>query len=106
MLFSERYRKVLFMAKAYVGDVLIAESDETIVVEGNHYFPPQSVKREYLTDNSRETACPWKGLASYYDLQVDGKTLSAAGWYYPAPKQAAAEIKDYVAFYPVVKVSS
>lgn len=94
------------MAKAYVGDVLIAESDETIMVEGNHYFPPTSVNREYFSDNSRQTACPWKGLASYYDIAVDGKTLSAAGWYYPDPKEKASQIKDYVAFYPVVSVRS
>ncbi len=94
------------MAKAYVGDVLVAESDETVVVEGNHYFPPESINREFFSDNARATVCPWKGTASYYDLEVDGRRLSAAAWYYPDPKSAAANIKDHVAFYPVVTVET
>ncbi len=94
------------MAKAYVGDTLIAESDSTVMVEGNHYFPPSSIKGDILRDNSRTTSCPWKGEASYYDLDVDGKILPAAAWYYPAPKEKAAEIKDHIAFYPVVKIES
>ncbi len=94
------------MAKAIVGDTIVAESDETVVVEGNHYFPPESVKLELFTENARRTTCPWKGVASYYDIHVDGTTLSAAAWYYPQPKQGAANIENYVAFYPVVTVES
>lgn len=94
------------MAKAYVGDVLIAESDETVIVEGNHYFPPESVKLDLFTENSRQTTCPWKGTASYYDIQVDGTVLPAAAWYYPQPKEKAAQIEDHIAFYPVVTVES
>ncbi len=94
------------MAKAYIGDVLIAESDQTVIVEGNHYFPPESVKLEVFTENSRQTACPWKGVASYYDIQVDGRVLPAAAWYYPQPREKAEQIKDHIAFYPVVTVES
>ena len=93
------------MPQAYVGDTLIAESDETIVVEGNHYFPPESVRSEYLSESSRTTVCPWKGTASYYDVAVDGRELPAAAWYYPAPKEKASAIAGYVAFYPSVKVT-
>lgn len=83
---------------------MIAESDETIVVEGNHYFPPDSVRNEYLSDNSRTTACPWKGVASYHDVNVGGRTLPAAAWHYPSPKEKASAIAGYVAFYPSVTV--
>lgn len=85
---------------------VIAESDQTVVVEGNHYFPPDSVNREFLsalTDLS--THCPWKGDASYYDVVVDGETASNAAWFYPAPFEKATEIRDHIAFYPVVSVS-
>jgi uncharacterized protein (DUF427 family) len=94
------------MAKAYFGDVLIAESDDTVIVEGNHYFPPASVKLDLFTENSRQTTCPWKGVASYYDIQVDGSVLPAAAWSYPEPKEKAAQIQDHIAFYPVVTVES
>lgn len=93
------------MPKAYVGDVLIAESDETIVVEGNHYFPPESVQSEYLSDSARTSVCPWKGTASYYDVSVDGQNLPAVAWYYPSPKERASAIAGYVAFYPAVRVT-
>ena len=82
----------------------LAESDKTIIVEGNHYFPPESVNREYFRDSSTHTTCPWKGLASYYDVVVNGETNRDAAWYYPAPKEAAANIKDYVAFWHGVRV--
>jgi uncharacterized protein (DUF427 family) len=85
-------------------EAVIAESDETVVVEGNHYFPPESVNREYLADNPSQTTCPWKGVASYYDVVVDGKTNSGAAWYYPTPQSAAAEIKDHVAFWKGITV--
>ena len=84
---------------------IIAESDETVVVEGNHYFPPSSIRSEFFTGTDHSTHCPWKGDASYYDVTVDGDTASNAAWYYPTPKEKAAEIKDHVAFYPVVTVS-
>jgi len=83
---------------------VVAESDHTVVVEGNHYFPPQDVRSEYLKPNARHSVCPWKGTASYYDVVVDGERNNAAAWYYPKPSQAAAQIKDHVAFWHGVKV--
>ena len=91
--------------KAIWNGETIAESNDTIVVENNHYFPKDSVKADFLTDSSTHTTCPWKGLASYYTLSVDGKTNPDAAWYYPEPKEAASQIKDYVAFWKGVKVS-
>lgn len=82
----------------------IAESDDTVVVENNHYFPKKSVKTEYLTDSQTHSTCPWKGLASYYSLTVDGQTNTDVAWFYPDPKPAASQIKDYVAFWKGVKV--
>jgi len=90
--------------KAILNGIVLAESDKTIVVEGNHYFPPDSVKREYLQASSKHTTCPWKGQAGYYDVQVNGHVNRDAAWYYPSPKPAAAEIRDYVAFWRGVKV--
>lgn len=78
---------------------VIAESDNTIVVENNHYFPPDSVKKDLFSDSQTSTTCPWKGKAAYYDAMVDDKTISDIAWYYPNPKDAASNIKDYVAFY-------
>lgn len=92
------------MAKAVWNGVVIAESDKTEMVEGNHYFPPESVKREYFADCSRSSVCPWKGTASYYDVVVEGKTNPGAAWYYPSPKNAAANIKDHVAFWGGVQI--
>lgn len=92
--------------KATWNGTVIAESDETVVVEGNHYFPPDAVRREHLADSSKHSTCPWKGEASYYDVVVDGETNPDAAWYYPAPKDAAAEIKDHVAFWRGVEVAS
>jgi uncharacterized protein (DUF427 family) len=90
--------------KAVWNDKVIAESTDTVVVEGNHYFPPESVKKEYLQSSSHTSACPWKGLASYYTLNVDGKTNTDAAWYYPEPKSAAQQIKGRVAFWKGVNV--
>jgi uncharacterized protein (DUF427 family) len=90
--------------KAIWNDAVIAESDNTVVVEGNHYFPSASVKSEYLQPSVTHTICPWKGEASYYDVVVNGETNSDAAWYYPEPKDAAAEIKDRIAFWRGVKV--
>ena len=83
---------------------VIAESDRFESVEGNVYFPPQSVRREYLKQSSTRTVCPWKGVAHYYTLEVDGKENPDAAWYYPEPKAAAAKIRDHVAFWRGVTV--
>jgi uncharacterized protein (DUF427 family) len=91
--------------KAIWNDVTLAQSDETIVVEGNHYFPPDSVKREYLKESDTHTTCPWKGEASYYTVVVGDAVNKDAAWYYPEPKEAAHQIKDYVAFWKGVKVT-
>ena len=90
--------------KAIWHDAVLAESDDTIVIEGNHYFPPDSIKREYFKDSSTHTICPWKGEASYYEVAVDGEVNKDAAWYYPDPKDAAKEIKNYVAFWKGVEV--
>lgn len=86
------------MRAIYNGEV-VAESDETIVVEGTHYFPPSSIRREVFTPTDHSTSCHWKGVASYYTVTVDGRSEENAAWYYPEPKDAAAEIEGYVAFY-------
>ena len=91
--------------KAIWNGKTIAESDETVVVEGNHYFPAESLVREHFEASSTTTICPWKGTASYYSVVVDGETNADAAWYYPEPKSAAAEIKDHVAFWRGVEVS-
>lgn len=91
--------------KAVWNDTVVAESDQGIVIEGNYYFPPDAVKREYFTETQKHTTCPWKGLASYYTLDVNGQQNTDAAWFYPEPKDAAKQIKDYVAFWKGVKVS-
>jgi uncharacterized protein (DUF427 family) len=90
--------------KATWNSAVIAESDATVVVEGNHYFPPDSVNQKNLQPSTTHTRCPWKGEASYYDVVVNGEINKDAAWYYPAPKDAAAEIKDRIAFWRGVKV--
>jgi uncharacterized protein (DUF427 family) len=92
------------MAKAIWNDHVIAESDNTVVVEGNHYFPPESVKPEYLQPSSHTTVCGWKGSANYYDIVVDGQTNPGAAWYYPTPKDAAQQIAGRIAFWKGVHV--
>ena len=87
------------MAKATINGHVVAESDEFEFVEGNVYFPPSSVKTELFTANDSHTTCPWKGVASYYDIVVDGETFHGAAWYYPETKDAANNIRDHVAFY-------
>ena len=94
------------MAKATWNGATLAESDGCEVVEGNQYFPPGAVRREYLRDSSTHTTCPWKGVASYYDVVVNGETNRDAAWYYPAPKDAAAQIKNHVAFWHGVHVEA
>lgn len=92
------------MTKAIWDETPIAESDYCIEVEGNQYFPPDSVKHEFLKSSSTTTSCPWKGEAHYYDVVVNGKVNKDAAWYYPKPKEAASNIKDYVAFWKGVKI--
>jgi uncharacterized protein (DUF427 family) len=94
------------MAKATWGGKVIAESNATKEVEGNQYFPADSVKKEFLKPSSHTSECPWKGTAHYYSLEVNGMRNDNAAWYYPAPKTAAAEIKDYVAFWKGVHVDA
>jgi len=91
--------------KATWQDTILAESDKTIVIEGNHYFPPNSIKREYFSPSETHTTCHWKGIASYFNLRVGDQSNADAAWYYPEPKEAAKLIKDYVAFSRDVKVS-
>ena len=76
--------------------VVLAESDRTIVVEGNHYFPAQSINAEHFNPSDTHTVCSWKGTASYYDIAVDGRVNAGAAWYYPEPKDAARQIAGYV----------
>ena len=92
------------MKAIYNGKVL-AESQDTIVVENNHYFPKESLHKEYFKSSEKHTTCPWKGEASYYTIEVDGKNNTDAAWYYPAPKDAAKEIKDHVAFWRGVEIT-
>ena len=86
-------------------DQVIAESDATVVVEGNHYFPPADIKQEFLRDSDHTSICGWKGTAHYYSIDIDGEVNADAAWYYPQPKTAAAEIAGYVAFWKGVQVS-
>lgn len=90
--------------KATWNGAVLADSDETVVVEGNHYFPPDSLNTEYFQNSDTHTICPWKGQASYYNIVVEGSVNEDAAWYYPNVKPAAAEIKDHVAFWRGVKV--
>ena len=92
------------MPKAVWKDKVIAESDETKMVEGNRYFPPKSVKKQYLEETDYRTTCPWKGKANYYNIKINGDVNENAAWYYPEPKPAASEIKDYVAFWKGVEI--
>lgn len=91
------------MRASWNGEV-IAESDDTVVVEGNHYFPRESLKMEFFSTTDHTSVCPWKGTASYFDIRVGGETNARAAWYYPQPKDAAAKIKDHVAFWRGVQV--
>ncbi|MDQ6649704.1 MAG: DUF427 domain-containing protein [Actinomycetota bacterium] len=94
------------MATATWNGVTIADSNDTIVVEGNHYFPKDSVRADVLQSSETSSVCPWKGTASYYSLDVEGKVNADAAWYYPQPKDAAKQITDYVAFWKGVEVSA
>jgi len=90
--------------KAIWNGAILAESDETIVVEGNHYFPPEAIDREYFRESTMHTVCPWKGTASYYDVVVEENINQGGAWYYPEPSEAAKQIKGYVAFWRGVRV--
>jgi uncharacterized protein (DUF427 family) len=92
------------MAKATWKGAVLAESDATIVVEGNHYFPPESLRPEFFTPSDTHTDCPWKGKASYRNIKVDGELNADAAWYYHSPFPAAKQIKDYVAFWKGVRI--
>lgn len=95
------------MPTATFNGVVVAQSDDTVVVEGNHYFPQESVVWDFFTESAaRQTICPWKGVAAYYDLQIGGDSAPAVAWTYHDPKPAAEQIRDHVAFYPKVRVSS
>jgi uncharacterized protein (DUF427 family) len=92
------------MFQAVWQGTVLAESDQTVKVEGNHYFPPQSLRREFLTPSATTSTCPWKGTASYYDITVDGQVNKHAAWHYPQPSPAAAQIAGHVAFWHGVQV--
>lgn len=92
------------MPKAIWNNTVIAESDETIVVEGNHYFPPHTIHQEFFQPSSTHTVCSWKGTASYFDVAVGGHVNRDAAWYYPEPKDAANKIAGYIAFWRGVQV--
>ncbi|HNP20148.1 MAG TPA: DUF427 domain-containing protein [Fulvivirga sp.] len=90
--------------KAIWNGKVLAESNDTIVIEGNHYFPKNSINKEFFKPSDTHTVCPWKGTASYFTLNVDGKTNEDAAWYYPETSELAAQIKGYVAFWKGVEV--
>ena len=90
--------------KAIWNEAVLAESDDTKVIEGNHYFPPESINKEYFTKSETNSECPWKGVASYYNIVVEGEQNKDAAWYYPSPKEDARSIKNYVAFWKGVEV--
>lgn len=90
--------------KAIWKNQIIAESDKTVVVEGNHYFPPSSIKKEYFQETDTHTHCPWKGKASYYTIKVDDEENKDAAWYYPEASELAKNIKGYVAFWNGIRI--
>ena len=90
--------------KATWKEVTLAESEQTVVVEGNHYFPPNSIRREHFRESQTHTSCPWKGVASYYDVLAGSEINKDAAWFYPEPKEAAANIKDHIAFWKGVTI--
>ena len=94
------------MARAVWNGVVLAESNQTRVVEGNHYFPPDTIARQYFQPSNTHTVCGWKGEASYYTLSVDGHSNADAAWYYPTPKAEARDIANYVAFWKGVQVEA
>jgi uncharacterized protein (DUF427 family) len=103
-IIKAKLRKEQEMKATWRGATL-AESDDTIVVEGNHYFPSDAINKEYFRESDKHTMCPWKGTASYYDVAVDGEVNKDAAWYYPEPKEAAQQIAGHVAFWKGVEVA-
>lgn len=110
-MITERIRGIFASPTASDGPVeavwngaVLASSDSTVVVEGNHYFPPEAIHREYFAESDKHTVCPWKGRASYHDIVVGGKRNRAAAWYYPNPSPAATNVKDHLAFWHGVRV--
>ncbi|MBA4155725.1 MAG: hypothetical protein C0512_15435 [Flavobacterium sp.] len=93
------------MMKAIYNGEIIAESNETIVIEGNHYFPPGSLKKDFFRKSTTHSTCPWKGAASYNTIEVNGTTNKDAAWFYPNPSDKAKEIKDYVAFWKGIEIT-
>lgn len=94
------------MAKATWNDQILAESDDTVVVEGNHYFPESSINKSFFKESKHTSICPWKGMANYYDIEVNGKVNKDAAWVYHMPKPAAKEIAKRVAFWKGVSVEA
>ncbi len=94
------------MARAIWNGAVLAESDETIVIEGNHYFPPETINREHFEPSEKTTVCSWKGTANYYDVVVNGERNPVAAWYYAEPFEAAREIAGYIAFWQGVRVEA
>ncbi len=92
--------------KALWNGKVLAQSDDTVVVEGNHYFPADSINREYFKESATHTICPWKGTASYYSIEVDGEENKDAAWYYAEPKDEAKQIQNRVAFWRGVTVTA
>ncbi len=94
------------MPRAIWNGAVLAQSDHTEMVEGNHYFPPEALARQYFRPSATHSECGWKGTASYYDIEVNGKVNKDAAWYYPMPKPAAAKIAGYIAFWKGVRVDA
>jgi uncharacterized protein (DUF427 family) len=94
------------MPKAIWNGAVLAESDKCEVVEGNQYFPPDAINKQYFKESSSHTTCPWKGVASYYTIEVDGQQNKDAAWYYPTAKEKAKNIEGYIAFWKGVKVEA
>lgn len=94
------------MPKAIWNNTVLAESDNCEIVDGNYYFPPDSINQEYFKDSTTHTSCPWKGQASYYTLEVNGQQNKDAAWYYPQAKEKAKNIEGYIAFWRGVKVEA
>ncbi len=99
-------RSKLAMPKAIWNGAVLADSDRCEVVDGNQYFPPDSIKQDYFKESNTHTTCGWKGVASYYSVEVDGQVNKDAAWYYPTPKDAAKNITGYIAFWKGVKVEA
>lgn len=94
------------MPKATWNGAVLAESDKTVIVEGNNYFPPDSINQEYFKQSDKNSFCPWKGTANYYNIEVNGEVNKDAAWYYPSAKEKAKHFEGYVAFWGSVKVEA